>query len=179
MNDIKISNDWKKLIFRGSCSVLINLIFASSEKQCFSEIKWYAIALWPEPPLKIFLCSEMRVFKFRSVFLIYVELHSPHVIEYPPFLCIFSILYFLLLLISDPMYSKIWKWFHIPKFRIFVLWFQKFVHNMGLLILVLILARTVENKLDSELTFQFSFLIFGLWGCSRNRFDKLFVWLYS
>ena len=44
----------------------------------------------------------MRVFKFRSLFPIYVELHSPHVIEYTPFLCIFSILSFLLLLISDP-----------------------------------------------------------------------------
>ena len=57
LSDFKISNDSKILIFRGPCSDLINLIFASLGKQCFSEIKWFAIALWPEPLLKILFCS--------------------------------------------------------------------------------------------------------------------------
>ena len=43
--DFKMSNYSKILTFRESFSDLINLIFASSGKQGFSEIKWFAIAL--------------------------------------------------------------------------------------------------------------------------------------
>ena len=60
----KISNDLKILIFRGSCSDLINLIFASSGKQRFSEIKWFAIAPWPELVyiFIIFLTQKLKNF---------------------------------------------------------------------------------------------------------------------
>ena len=73
--DFKISNDSKILIFGGSCSDLINLIFASSGKQCFSEIVCFFFFYLMTSEMNPF-GQFLLFFKSYNIYILYLHMYN-------------------------------------------------------------------------------------------------------